>query len=57
VRVDLGRVPFVDAAGIGALLCGLEAARGAGVRLTVAGTRQYVRQALRVAGLGPFLAP
>ncbi|MEH1123541.1 SigB/SigF/SigG family RNA polymerase sigma factor [Micromonospora sp. CPCC 206061] len=57
VRVDLGGVAFVDAAGIGALLCGLDAARGAGIRLTVGGTRQYVRQALRVAGLGAFLAP
>jgi RNA polymerase sigma-B factor len=57
VRVDLGGVPFVDAAGIAALLCALEAARGAGARLTVAGARQYVRQALRVAGLGPLLTP
>ncbi|MCW6006832.1 SigB/SigF/SigG family RNA polymerase sigma factor [Micromonospora sp. CPCC 205371] len=57
VRVDFGGVSFVDAAGIRALLCALEAARGAGTRLTVAGTRQYVRQALRVAGVGRFLTP
>lgn len=57
LHVDLAGVPFIDAAGIGALLCGLEAARGTGARLTVTGTRQYVRRALRAAGLSLLLAP
>jgi RNA polymerase sigma-B factor len=54
--VRLTRVPFIDAVGIGALLAGFEAARAAGVRLRVTGTKPYVLRALRVAGLEPLLA-
>jgi RNA polymerase sigma-B factor len=55
VAVSLARVPFIDAAGIAALLVGLEAARGAGVRLRVSGSQPYVRRVLRAAGLQQLL--
>jgi RNA polymerase sigma-B factor len=55
VLVDVSRVPFIDAAGVAALLAGLEAARVAGVRLRVAGAQPYVRRALRVTGLQNLL--
>ncbi|HEX7746673.1 MAG TPA: sigma-70 family RNA polymerase sigma factor, partial [Micromonosporaceae bacterium] len=56
VVADLSGVPFVDAAGIAAVLVALEAARGSEVRLRVRGTQPYVRRALRVAGLDAVLA-
>lgn len=55
VAVGLTGVPFIDAAGVAALLVGLEAARGAGVRLRLSGTQPYVRRALRVARLQSLL--
>lgn len=55
VLADLSGVPFVDAAGIAAVLVALEAARGADVRLRVGGAQPYVRRALRVAGLQTVL--
>jgi RNA polymerase sigma-B factor len=55
VLAELSGVPFVDAAGIAAVLVALEAARGAEVRLRIGGTQPYVRRALRVAGLGAVL--
>ncbi len=57
VRVDLSRVPFIDAAGISALLVGYEAARGCGLRLRIRRPQRYVRRALLVAGLHPLLDP
>jgi RNA polymerase sigma-B factor len=55
VVVNLTGVPFIDAAGVAALLAGLEAARVAGVRLRVAGAQPYVRRALKVTGLQGLL--
>jgi RNA polymerase sigma-B factor len=55
IEVRLDGVPFIDAVGISALLAGFEAARAVGTRLRVAGTKPYVRRALRVAGLQPLL--
>jgi RNA polymerase sigma-B factor len=51
VELSLSGVPFVDAAGIVALLVGFEAGRGAGVRLRIVGVQPVVRRALRVANL------
>jgi RNA polymerase sigma-B factor len=51
VELSLSGVPFVDAAGIAALLVGFEAGRGAGVRLRIVGVQPVVRRALRVANL------
>jgi RNA polymerase sigma-B factor len=55
IEVRLTGVPFIDAVGIAALLAGFEAARAAGIRLRVGGTKPYVLRALRVAGLQPLL--
>lgn len=53
--VDLREVPFIDAAGIAALLTSHEAARRERVRLRLANTQPYVRRSLVVAGLEPLL--
>ncbi|MEV0391581.1 SigB/SigF/SigG family RNA polymerase sigma factor [Polymorphospora rubra] len=57
VAVDLGGVPFIDAAGISAILVGFEAGRGAGVRLRITAPRPQVLRILQVAGLQPLLDP
>ncbi|SDZ45254.1 RNA polymerase sigma-B factor [Micromonospora pattaloongensis] len=55
VVIDLEGVPFIDAAGIGALLASHEAARRSTTRLRVAKAQPYVRRSLTVAGLAPLL--
>ncbi|MEV0727493.1 SigB/SigF/SigG family RNA polymerase sigma factor [Polymorphospora sp. NPDC051019] len=55
VAVDLGGVPFIDAAGISAILVGFEAGRGAGVRLRITAPRPQVLRTLQAAGLQPLL--
>lgn len=57
LAVDLGGVPFIDAAGISAILVAFEAGRGAGVRLRITATRPQVLRTLRVAGLQPLVEP
>jgi RNA polymerase sigma-B factor len=56
IEVALGGVPFMDAVGIAALLAGFEAARAAGIKLRLTGTKPYVLRSLRVAGLQPLVA-
>lgn len=56
LRIDLARVPFVDAAGIAALLAGQDLAARAGLRMRLVRARPYVGQALATAGLWPCLA-
>ena len=56
VAVSLAGVPIIDAAGVSALLAGLEAARAAGVRLRLGDMQVYVRRTLRVAGLNPIMS-
>jgi RNA polymerase sigma-B factor len=56
VAVSLAGVPIIDAAGVSALLSGLEAARAAGVRLRIGDMQVYVRRTLRVAGLNPIMS-
>ncbi|MEV4617830.1 SigB/SigF/SigG family RNA polymerase sigma factor [Asanoa sp. NPDC049573] len=56
VAVSLAGVPIIDAAGVSALLAGLEAARAAGVRLRIGDMQVYVRRTLRVAGLNPIMS-
>ncbi|GIF64526.1 hypothetical protein Ais01nite_25610 [Asanoa ishikariensis] len=56
VAVSLAGVPIIDAAGVSALLAGLEAARAASVRLRIGDMQVYVRRTLRVAGLTPIMA-
>ncbi len=55
VAVSLAGVPIIDAAGVSALLAGLEAARASGVRLRLGDMQVYVRRTLRVAGLNPII--
>jgi RNA polymerase sigma-B factor len=55
VIIDLEGVPFIDAAGIAALLASHEAARRCTTRLRVAKAQPYVRRSLTVAGLAPLL--
>ena len=55
VCVNLTRVPLMDAAGIAALLVGLEAARGADVRLRFSGLQPHVLRALRAVGIQPLV--
>jgi RNA polymerase sigma-B factor len=56
VAVSLAGVPIIDAAGVSALLAGLEAARAAGVRIRIGDMQVYVRRTLRVAGLNPIMS-
>lgn len=55
VVLDLHAVPFIDAAGVAALLAGYEAARRAAAQLRLARAQPYVRRTLSVAGLAPLL--
>jgi anti-sigma B factor antagonist len=52
---DLGRVTFMDASGIGALIRAEQTARGCGVRLTVAGPSQPVARVLDLTGADQIL--
>jgi anti-sigma B factor antagonist len=51
VVVDLEGVDFIDSAGLGVLLGGLERARGAGGDLTLVATGQGVIKVLELTGL------
>ena len=51
VVVDLEGVDFIDSAGLGVLLGGLERARGAGGDLTLVATGQAVVRVLELTGL------
>lgn len=53
--VDLAAVPFIDTAGIAALLTSHEAARRNGLRFRLANPQPYVRRSLTVAGLGRMI--
>jgi RNA polymerase sigma-B factor len=55
VEVWLDGVPFIDAAGVAALLAGYEAARANGTRMRISGAKPYVRRSLCVAGLQRLL--
>ncbi|HYN94583.1 MAG TPA: SigB/SigF/SigG family RNA polymerase sigma factor [Pilimelia sp.] len=52
VRVDFGHVPFIDAAGIAALVAAEEAGRAAHVPVAVYRPAAHVRRVLVTAGLG-----
>lgn len=54
VRIDLSRVPFVDAAGVAALLAAREVA-GARVRLRIGPAQPHVSRTLTLAGLAEML--
>jgi RNA polymerase sigma-B factor len=55
IEVRLAGVPFIDAAGISALLTGVESAKAAGIGLRVTAAKPYVLRSLRVAGLQALL--
>ena len=54
LHLDLSAVPFIDAAGIAALIAGYQESRRAAVELRLRGTQPHVRQILSAARL-PFL--
>lgn len=51
VVVDLTDVPFVDSAGLGALVAGIRAVRGAGGAVTVVAGRRPLRRLFDMTGL------
>ena len=57
VVMDLAKVPFLDAAGVRALVAVHEAARVRGVTVTVTGLQPHVREVVAIAGLRALLAP
>ena len=58
VRVDLGRVPFIDSVGISALVSGYHTLAVRGARLVVTDPTEFVYRQLYISGLvGLFSAP
>lgn len=55
VRVDLERVTFIDAIGVGVLVRGHQAALGAGHELTVHNPRGIVKRVFDMLGVGELL--
>ena len=55
VVVDLAEVPFVDSAGLGALVAGVRTVRGAGGDVAVAGARPALRRLFDMTGLDRFV--
>ncbi|GAB3981302.1 sigma-70 family RNA polymerase sigma factor [Plantactinospora veratri] len=55
LEVDLRHVPFVDAAGVAALLAGYEASRAAGWTYRLVGPSPTVARVLRLCGLAPLM--
>ncbi len=51
LRLDLGKVVFVDSAGLAALISALKAMRAKGHRLVLSNLRDEVREVLEVTGL------
>lgn len=51
LRLDLRKVPYADAAGLGVLVRCLDVARHYGATLTVAGARGKLREEIRLTGL------
>lgn len=55
--IDLDEVPFIDSSGLGALIGGLKAARGAGGDVRIARAHEQIRYVLRVSTLDGILTP
>lgn len=55
VVVDLAEVPFVDSAGLGALVAGVRTVRGAGGDVAVVGARPALRRLFDMTGLDRFV--
>jgi anti-sigma B factor antagonist len=55
--VDLGKVPFIDSSGLGALIGGLKAARVAGGDFRIARPAEQIRYILQVSSLDRVLTP
>ena len=53
--IDLSGVPYIDSAGIGALVNGYVSHQNAGKTLSLAGVNDRVRTALRIANVEQFL--
>jgi RNA polymerase sigma-B factor len=51
VRLDLTGVPFIDAAGVAALVASYQEAARAAVELRVHGTQPHVRRVLSITGV------
>jgi anti-sigma B factor antagonist len=58
IRVDLGRVSFIDSVAVGALVAGHQTAAVSGVRLIVINPSEFVYRTLYISGVvGLFGAP
>jgi anti-anti-sigma factor len=58
IRVDLGRVSFIDSVAVGALVAGYQTAAVSGVRLVITNPSEFVYRTLFISGVvGLFGAP